>query len=85
MFDTARVMAAVALWTISAALMIVGTIWKSLEMMGWGGWTALVACMVTGWIVADCAVRKDRLRVREIARLLREKDAVRSDLPRVPR
>lgn len=85
MNETARLMAAVALWTVAGALMITGTIQTDLVLMAWGGFTGLIACMVTGWIVADCAVRKDRLRVREIARLIEEKNAAREGLPRVGR
>ena len=85
MLEVVRVVVAATLWTSSAAMMVAGSIWDTITLMAWGGYTALVACMVTGWIVAECAVTKDRLRVREIADLLRERSEMKADLPRVGR
>lgn len=58
-----RGMAAVALWTVAGSLMVTGTIWHRIELMAWGGFVALTACCVTGWIIAECATRKERIRV----------------------
>lgn len=69
MLEVARVVAAVATWTVSAALMVGGTIdHNSNELMLWGIYVALAACMVTGWIVADCAVERGRVRVDALVR-----------------
>lgn len=75
--QTIRLMLCAVLWTGATALMIGGTFRHSVVVMGWGGFSALMACMMTGWVVADCAAqtacRDERLSVEALGELIAAK------------
>lgn len=62
------------LWTTATALMISGTIRQSVIIMGWGGFTALIAALVSGWLVAlgaaTIAVHSERIEVEHLAEIM---------------
>lgn len=58
-----RIATIAVLWTVSVALGVGGTTYESTGLMYWGLMSALVACIVTGHLVAVCAVRNERLRI----------------------
>lgn len=67
-------MVCAVLWTTAVALMVGGTLRQSVVIMGWGGFTALVACIVSGWLVAVCAatlvVHRERMDVQDLAKIM---------------
>lgn len=68
MKDNIRGLSAAVLWTIATALMVGGTLKGSTVVMHWALFVTLMACIVTGWIVADCATYRERVRVDSIVR-----------------
>lgn len=58
--------ATAVLWTLAGALAVTGTINFSLRIMYWGILVALVAAIATGHIVAECAVRRERMRLEHL-------------------
>lgn len=88
--QTIRLMVCAVLWTTAAAFMISGTFRDSIVVMAWGGFTALGACMMTGWVVADCAAQKachdERLRTEALGELIAAKAVermAREDVTRI--
>lgn len=68
------VIVSTVLWSTAVALMVGGTLRQSLIIMGWGGFTALVACIVTGWLVAigaaTTAAHRERVDVQDLAKIM---------------
>lgn len=80
---TLKWMVAATLWTSSVALMIGGTLRDSVPMMAWATFVALVACIVSGHLIAICAVRRERIRVESLVDMALEKALEESRLSRV--
>lgn len=76
------------LWTLSAALAIGGTARYELMMVLWAVLVALVACIVTGWLVAICAAcmaaREERLKLERLAQIMAS-TAADPGISRLPR
>lgn len=69
------VMLCTVLWTTAIALMVCGSFRPHpLVMMAWGGFVALVACILSGWLVAICAatlaVQRERLDLEHLAEIM---------------
>jgi hypothetical protein len=58
------------LWTTTLALAVYATAADLLALMMWAVIAGHIACIVTGGVIAVCAVDRGRLQVGEIARLL---------------
>ena len=82
---SARFAGAAVLWTGALSLGIVGSVESDLRLMFWSVMAALTACMVTGHIVAENAVRKERIRVEDLVDglILRARERADSEVPRV--
>lgn len=69
-----QIMVCTVLWTTASLFMIGGTFRQSVIIMGWGGFTALVACIVSGWLVATCAATKaardERIAIETLAQIM---------------
>lgn len=85
MKDTIRSLAATVLWTASAGLMIYGTLRGAPICVGWALYVALAACMMTGWIVADCATYRERVRVDRLVERVVDRMKQESGMPRIQR
>lgn len=66
MNTTVKIAVAAVLWTTVLGLAVVGTIGLDRRLMFWSILSALVACMVTVHIIAECAVRRERIRIEQL-------------------
>lgn len=53
-------------WTSALALGIMGTTAGNIRLLFWGGFAALVACIITNHIVVELSIRHERLRVEHL-------------------
>ena len=76
------------LWTLAAAMAVWASVIGEIRMMFWAILVTLVACMVTGWLVAISAacraLEEERLRLETLAQIMAEAaaDPRVSKLPR---
>lgn len=63
---TIRTTVAGVLWTTAIALGTTGTIWEEAAMRFWSLTLSLIACLVTGQLLVECTVRRERLRIEHL-------------------
>lgn len=64
--ETARLIAIVGLWTAAGAMLIGGTYLHSPVWMHWGLFVGITAAVMNAWLIAECAVHKDRVHINEL-------------------
>lgn len=75
------------LWTAASSFMIGGTFRQSTIVMAWGGFTGLVACVVSGWLVATCAAtlaaHRERIDLERLADIMARCASDQAAAPRI--
>lgn len=71
-----------SLWTLSLALMVVGTVTGSPAVVGWALLVALWACVGSAALIVDTATCRERLRMEHLATIMADA-AHRSTVTRI--
>lgn len=64
-------------WTAAIGLMVTASLMGSHAAAGWSVLSALVACVLSGKMIVDCATARERICVEELAVVL-AREAVRA-------
>ncbi len=80
---TTKVTITGALWMLAVTLGIVGSMTDEIRVLFWSGLVALAAAVLSGHLIAERAVRVERLNVEQLLDGLIASAEQRSDLPRL--
>lgn len=77
-YKTIKLMICTVLWTVTFSLGVWGTWRDEIRLMFWSGIIALVACVASGHVIAECAayrgcraaVKAERIRLETLAELM---------------